>query len=811
MFTASPTSSCVQDRGGVIYRDLLAAREKYTINSPLAAREIIRRLFCDPNVDLCSVLPPEYPSPDHPYTLIYDLINANSSFFETILESDEMLGDELWNAVKEHLDKATQTLINSVIMVCAGEWIKRLLPIEASTEQFRNDSCRPQLVAYRICTPLNLFLPDSPILNKLSTDISTQVQEADVTLRPKFISFISRFIITLCSTTQFPSVNRLVLLRHLCKQFHIFCLNSHANPEVASVKLRVHVRPMFASALYQFLQETLNECQSVIIFKDIVDIWLTWVRPWRYVAPIGDEMSIGPFTQFVQNHEKYYTVLLGKIFRRIRELGSGSESVRMLKSVFECSWKPPMVDALRMLGVDPCAKTIETINAVRSLRETKRAYIDEVTERALNNSWWKKMVGSEEDNELFKLRDEVMQLDDAVKEAVEHLHLPPIGYLNTPPSTLQTSTSSHRLLHTTPRSRVSKIPDHQRDPHTGIMTLTPEGRRQVISRECSFDFATCQSTLPSILLNLSGEVKWLSKMLASLSMTLSGSSCIRDLATSYDYPTWKGTFASYYKVMTLLPAGLLLGQAIVKAKRPATQIAARTSAIASTSTHGYTRRSARLSSQRAENPFEKKELLSRLGGRGIRTIALRSKTTAAAPTFDDKEMEKLVSDVKWVAVYRYPLAPLAVLVARAKLVQTVASIIYLPYSFYNYTQGLIDATWLMNTTLLALFAPLALMIFSRTMNRLVGVVAVDEGNQWCRIGYVSFWGRRKNKIRPLDDVIPLAESGADTTHKLVKLSFHSDSSYLLLPTRNVEIVDLERARFVFGNLSFFAGMKDSTK
>ncbi|CAJ0573850.1 unnamed protein product, partial [Mesorhabditis spiculigera] len=169
----------------------------------------------------------------------------------------------------------------------------------------------------------------------------------------------------------------------------------------------------------------------------------------------------------------------------------------------------------------------------------------------------------------------------------------------------------------------------------------------------------------------------------------------------------------------------------------------------------------------------------------------------------DHELEAELTDVKWVAVYRYLPIRLAAMVARMKLVQTIASVLYVPYSIFNYIQGTIDWSWLVNTTSLAVFAPLALVLFSRTMNRLVGVIAVDETNSYARIGYVSFWGRRMNKVRPIEDVVPLTNSEGDTTQKVVKLSFLSDSSYVLLPTRPVEIVDPERAHLLFGDLKFF--------
>ncbi|KIH50868.1 hypothetical protein ANCDUO_19050 [Ancylostoma duodenale] len=66
----------------------------------------------------------------------------------------------------------------------------------------------------------------------------------------------------------------------------------------------------------------------------------------------------------------------------------------------------------------------------------------------------------------------------------------------------------------------------------------------------------------------------------------------------------------------------------------------------------------------------------------------------------------------------------------------------------------------------------------RYLNRLIGVIAMNESNDFVRVGYLTFWGARKNK-----------------------------SSFLYLPTRGVEIVDEKRAEMLFGDLSVFNSSK----
>ncbi|KIH50675.1 hypothetical protein ANCDUO_19243 [Ancylostoma duodenale] len=160
-----------------------------------------------------------------------------------------------------------------------------------------------------------------------------------------------------------------------------------------------------------------------------------------------------------------------------------------------------------------------------------------------------------------------------------------------------------------------------------------------------------------------------------------------------------------------------------------------------------------------------------------------------------------------VAVYRYPGIRFAVLLARAKLLQTVASVLYLPYSSYQYAIGHADATFFYSTAALAVLAPVALAVFSRYLNRLIGVIAMNESNDFVRVGYLTFWGARKNKILDIADVLPLTEVSGSKSDSLIKFSWFGGSSFLYLPTRGVEIVDEKRAEMLFGDLSVFNSSK----
>lgn len=63
--------------------------------------------------------------------------------------------------------------------------------------------------------------------------------------------------------------------------------------------------------------------------------------------------------------------------------------------------------------------------------------------------------------------------------------------------------------------------------------------------------------------------------------------------------------------------------------------------------------------------------------------------------------------------------------------------------------------------------------FSRFFTHLIGVISMTESNEFVRVGYLSFWGRRRNKIMKLEDVMPLRDCNVDLTNKIVHLKQYS--------------------------------------
>ncbi|VDK65224.1 unnamed protein product, partial [Onchocerca ochengi] len=87
---------------------------------------------------------------------------------------------------------------------------------------------------------------------------------------------------------------------------------------------------------------------------------------------------------------------------------------------------------------------------------------------------------------------------------------------------------------------------------------------------------------------------------------------------------------------------------------------------------------------------------------------------------------------------------------------------------------------------------------------LIGVISMNETNEYIRIGYLSFWGSRLNKYMKLEDVIPLNESSTGINSKIVRFRQYSSNEVLNLSLFNAELLDQERATILFGDTSIFS-------
>uniref|UniRef100_A0A0K0DUC1 Transmembrane protein 186 n=1 Tax=Strongyloides stercoralis TaxID=6248 RepID=A0A0K0DUC1_STRER len=203
------------------------------------------------------------------------------------------------------------------------------------------------------------------------------------------------------------------------------------------------------------------------------------------------------------------------------------------------------------------------------------------------------------------------------------------------------------------------------------------------------------------------------------------------------------------------------------------------------------------------NPYERSEILSRIGGTCIRRLHTTSK-------LNEKEMvniKEIMNDLNFKPVYRFSGIWVGAFFAKAKLAQTLVSIFLIPYASYRLFTGFYDFKYFSIIVFLSILAPIFLFVFARYYTRLVGVISMSECNEYIRVGYLSFFGTRKNRYIRVDDIVPINQTLEDAKDLVIPLYQNSRKDPLYLSRNNVEIVDEEKASILFGDLKIFNSNK----
>ncbi|CAD6198890.1 unnamed protein product [Caenorhabditis auriculariae] len=506
------------------------------------ARLVIQNVFKNRSIDLCGILPPQSQfnnTPEHPFNVIFEIIGDKSVFFETLLESDEILANDLWDAVIAQCDvshMAPADSQTSVLMHAISKYVMRLLPTEQPvSEKVMTPSHHH--AQQRIRTPLQLIRSNSPLMNKFKLEERTQLlnNTASAAFQPRYVTLFCSLLIKACSTEKFPTPNRLLLLRFFLKQFHIFCLYDTGDADVDGMKNALLIQPPFASHVYSFLLHSIEQCPTVFIFKDIVLCWLTYTRPWRYL-PGEENITHTRFMPFAKENYDFYRILLGKIFKRYMEFGASLETLNNMKAVIEFAWKEPNCVVLRQLGLDVQPHVTSLLTEMQRVMLLAKESIKTIEKQ---HSGFFGSFFSVPPPELASSRQLVQQIESLLRESDQAIGTkftrPDVKPMN--PTEARIAAMNQTILDETPKSAL--LPDHFIDHRTNLMILSPLGRKQVINGERKFDFSRC----PKSSRTRDDEISYLGDWFDSAALWLSRSPLVTSLGRHYNESSALGALA----------------------------------------------------------------------------------------------------------------------------------------------------------------------------------------------------------------------------------------------------------------------------
>lgn len=164
-------------------------------------------------------------------------------------------------------------------------------------------------------------------------------------------------------------------------------------------------------------------------------------------------------------------------------------------------------------------------------------------------------------------------------------------------------------------------------------------------------------------------------------------------------------------------------------------------------------------------------------------------------------MDTELKNAEFKIIYRFPYIRAARLVTRLKLYQTGVTVIAIPPACYAYLTDIIDLNACIATMSIASFASLMLVIMSNLLQRVLGLVAVNNELQCARFSHLNFWGRRRDVYVPFEDIMTLSDISENKDDIFVKIRRFSNKDFFYLSFRLGRIDDLKELQMLIGNVS----------
>uniref|UniRef100_A0A915BGH6 Sphingomyelin phosphodiesterase 4 n=1 Tax=Parascaris univalens TaxID=6257 RepID=A0A915BGH6_PARUN len=474
------------------------------------------------------------------------IVDRTSPAFKTLVESE---GDQVFEYFIEsfckHLERSdcdlpVHLVESSVYMYLLADYVCFMMPVDSTVTHRGNrvDKLTRNIspVNISISSPLRLFNEDalqrysiSPTKNSLRT-----LRSFSQSLSPHFISFTCIVMNSLCSLSSWPSEYRLCALRYVLKQYHVFVLAWTDSGVQAQVKLQLLHNPPFVDQLYNFIHSMFAKWPDNLKFVAMFEVWITWIRPWRYLRERTDE-DAERVQSFIDCNRRFYTDVTDVFFNRLFILDS-PESVHALHNYLTVIVSEPLQKAYKSLKYD-LEKPIMRIGAVTAKwAEYTRNLLSNERDRLNKQNWLSRFVHAAEDEAYLQKMQSTLAGLNALTDSISSAASTTAVMLMK-----ESVTVPHYVLKLSPSSSPftwkKPLPDHYVDTETKFMYLTPLGRKQVRRGTHRFDFSQCLESIPPLVAQQrSDEVWWLAKLLYRLSCTLNRTSLLTYLSkVYYDY------------------------------------------------------------------------------------------------------------------------------------------------------------------------------------------------------------------------------------------------------------------------------------
>ncbi|VDN01503.1 unnamed protein product [Thelazia callipaeda] len=542
-------------------------------------------IFNDMRIDLLSVLPQSgIVDSGEEYNRVIELVDTNSVVFKLLLESDVEMFEYFTKSFCQHLERTRcnfplEVVQDSAYMRLLSDYVCFMLPvndqkaIDVAIKEHRTENA----IKSTFSTPLNLFKEEAlrryaicPSSHSIRT-LRTIAQSVS----PNFLIFICIIVRSYCSLSNWPTDYRFIALRFVLREIHVFAFTQSEDLNLSQTKLQLQWNVPFTDDLFNFFLSLFNRWPSNPSFTCLFDVWVTWIRPWRYCG--GDLQRVMPFIRY---NRRYYVELSDAFWRRNFPLECTLDVENLISYICVLT-SQDMLEVYDCLDYDLESHILALFKLMKRCADNLHLTINKSEERLKKTNWLQRTFfysASEMISEDVMLLSEQKKTLEALKKIITNANR---AVLNSTSSEVQYdlannnednrfdtalcevssvdkgSFHSHSSFNSSSSFR-KQIPDYYVDPKTKLMYLTSKGRKQVhflrlLVRECAvlrgthrFDYSNCFKSTPPIIAPLrSNEVWWLSKFLYQFSRALNQTKFIQNLSQCYEDSTLTGFVARF--------------------------------------------------------------------------------------------------------------------------------------------------------------------------------------------------------------------------------------------------------------------------
>lgn len=179
-----------------------------------------------------------------------------------------------------------------------------------------------------------------------------------------------------------------------------------------------------------------------------------------------------------------------------------------------------------------------------------------------------------------------------------------------------------------------------------------------------------------------------------------------------------------------------------------------------------------------------------------------SKNNFRKDTSSKSEEKVQGSSVTFSEVFRFSHLHLIRIISTFKIYQTALTILALPVAGYLHSLGMFTQSDLIVSFGIMSLATIMLYILSNFFMKIACIIYINQENSKVKISHLTFWGRRKDVLLDLANIVPLTDTGQKITDVCVRLETFDKTKAFIMFHHFGQIKDKESLFKILGNVKF---------